>query len=162
MIEFRKITIFGEDSAKFPWHGFCILVKKILTHLLIRQTETIQGFTISVPVLTLPVFRQLLLRNGKISSKSLFWNERTRRTDSRWQQESYFTSTLISFSITLFQIGVIFWLNYYRRVTKSSVTCQIETIFCRYSIAFKGMYCRSTISYDSLLLEEHVPKAKRS
>ena len=32
----------------------------------------IHGFTISVPVLVLPASRQLLLRNGKISSKCLF------------------------------------------------------------------------------------------
>ena len=34
--------------------------------------QLIHGFTISVPVLILPIFRQFLLRNGKISSKSLF------------------------------------------------------------------------------------------
>ena len=50
----------------------------------------IHWFTISVPVLTLPVFRQLLLRNGNISS--LFWNEWTQRAESRWLQQSYFTS----------------------------------------------------------------------
>ena len=39
---------------------------------LIELTQVIHGFTISVPVLILPVFRQLLLRNEKISSKCLF------------------------------------------------------------------------------------------
>ena len=50
---------------------------------------TIHGFTISVQVLLLPIFRQFLLRNGKISSKSLFWNERTQRADNRWQQQLF-------------------------------------------------------------------------
>ena len=45
----------------------------------------IHGLTTSVPVLILPVFRQFLLRNGNISSKSLFW----RRVDGRWQQKSF-------------------------------------------------------------------------
>ena len=43
----------------------------------------LHGFTISVPVLILAVFWQLLLRNKKISSKSLFWKERTQHVDSR-------------------------------------------------------------------------------
>ena len=51
---------------------------------------------IPVPVLIFSVFGQLLLRNRKIWSKSLFWNERTHRADSRWQQESYFIRTLIN------------------------------------------------------------------
>ena len=37
----------------------------------------IHGFTVSVPVFILPIFQQLLLRNRKISSKCLFWNEQT-------------------------------------------------------------------------------------
>ena len=71
----------------------------------------IRGFTISVSVFSLPVFRQLLLRNGKISSKYLFWNEKTQRADDRWQQQSYFTSTSINYSIMYFQIGIIFQLS---------------------------------------------------
>ena len=35
-------------------------------------TELIYGFTIPVPFLALTIFQQLLLRKGKISSKSLF------------------------------------------------------------------------------------------
>ena len=38
----------------------------------------------------------------------------------------------------------------------------IEQIFCRYSIAFTDMLCRFTISYDSLLLKEHVPRTEGS
>ena len=45
-------------------------VESVVSNL--EQSLTINGFTISVPVLTLLVFRQLLLRNGKISSKFLF------------------------------------------------------------------------------------------
>ena len=70
----------------------------------------IHRFTISVLVLVLPVFLQLLLRNRKILSKFLFRNGWTQHADSRWQQEGYFTSTLI-FSIIYFQIGIIFqWI----------------------------------------------------
>ena len=46
-------------------------------------SDEIHGFTISVPVHILPVSRQLLLRNRKISSKSFFWNEWTQHADSR-------------------------------------------------------------------------------
>ena len=86
------------------------------------------GFTISVPVLILSIFipiahlyypfitiTQLLLRNGKISSKSVFWIERTQRAISRWQQQSYFRSFLNNFSIIHFQIGIIIWFNCYQQ-----------------------------------------------
>ena len=49
-------------------------------------------------------------KNGKILSKSLFWNEWAQREDSRWTQES----TFISFSIIYYQIGITFQLNYYQ------------------------------------------------
>ena len=71
-------------------------------------------FTISVPVLIWPIFWQLLLRNGKIWSKSLFWNEQTQGADSRWEQQSYFTSTSSNFSIIYFQIDIVFQLKYYQ------------------------------------------------
>ena len=67
---------------------------KISIDMLISSLVAIQGFTISVPVLILPLFRQLLLRNGKILSTCLFWNERTQRADSRLQQESLMTNSL--------------------------------------------------------------------
>ena len=38
----------------------------------------------------------------------------------------------------------------------------IEGIFCRYSMAFIGVLRRFTISYDCLLLEEHVPRIQGS
>ena len=54
-----------------------LIMNKHRLHLLLRcfghaEHNLIHGFTISVPVLILPVSRQLLLRNGKISSKCLF------------------------------------------------------------------------------------------
>ena len=52
-------------------------------------TELIYGFTIPVPFPALTIFQQLLLTNGKISSKSLFWNELTQHADIRWQQQIY-------------------------------------------------------------------------
>ena len=46
--------------------------------------------------------------------KSLFWNEGTQLVDSRWQQQSYFTSTSSNFSIVYFQIGIVLQLKYYQ------------------------------------------------
>ena len=65
-----------------------------------------QGFAISVPVLILPIFRRLLLRNSKFSSKCLFSNEQTQRADSRWQQQTYYKSILNKFDIIQFQIAL--------------------------------------------------------
>ena len=49
----------------------------LVTFLVISVcSNNYHGFTILVPVLILPVFLQLLLRNGKISNNTLFWNER--------------------------------------------------------------------------------------
>ena len=76
--------------------------------------STLHRFTNSVPVLILPIFWKLFLRNGKILSKPLFWNKQTQHADSRWQQHSYFTSTSINFSIIYFQIGSVLQLNYYQ------------------------------------------------
>ena len=102
-------------------------------------------------------FLAVVAKKWKISGKSLFWNERTQRAHSRWQQESYFTN----FSIIYFQIGIIFQLNYYIPVTKPSITYkQKEITFCRYNMAFTGMLCRFTIRYDSLLLKEHVQRTQ--
>ena len=56
--------ILKKHSESFDNPSIRIYVNKI--------ENRIHGFTISVPVLILPVFRQLLLRNGKISSKCLF------------------------------------------------------------------------------------------
>ena len=54
------------------------------------------GFTISAPVLILPIFLQFLLWNREISSKSLFWNKRTQCAGSKRQQKRYFNSIIIS------------------------------------------------------------------
>ena len=56
------------------------------------------------PVLIFPLF----------SCKSLLWNEQTQRADSRWKQQSYFTTTSINFSPIYFQIGIMLRLNYYQ------------------------------------------------
>ena len=63
----------------------------------------------------IPIFRQLLLRNGKISCKSLFWIERTLSANNRWQQQSYFKSFLNNFDITHFNIGIILRFNCYQQ-----------------------------------------------
>ena len=80
------------------------MIRYQLTH---TRLDQIHGFTISFSVLILPWFWQMLLRNWKISSKSLFWMWK-QRANSRWQQQSYFTSILNNFSSRNFQIGIIF------------------------------------------------------
>ena len=118
----------------------------------------IHWFTISVPVLTLPVFRQLLLRNGNISR--LFWNEWTQRAESRWLQQSYFTS-ISKLVLNVFKI-VLYFKSIINSNQIKNYWAIIEGIFYRYSMAFADMLCRFTISYDGLLLKEYVPITQRS
>ena len=60
----------GNSLGEFTrWEIFLVPIFKIQI--------TIHGFTISVLVLKLPIFWQLLIRNGKILSQCLFWNEQT-------------------------------------------------------------------------------------
>ena len=93
--------------------------KLICLSILIKLSALIHGFTIPVPILIFPIYWQLLLRNGKISSKYLFWKERTQRWDSIWQHYTYFKSTLNSLSIIQSQI-----LIQMSSATKSSITWQ--------------------------------------
>ena len=77
------------------------------TILLIRR------FIISAPVLILPIFfGSFCYETKKVTSKALFWNERRQWTNITWKQRFYFTSTSTNFSITNFQIGIIFQLNF--------------------------------------------------
>ena len=75
----------------------------------------LHGFTISVLVLVLPIFPQLLLRNEKILSKSLLSIEWTQHVNSRWQQRSYFTSFSSNWDIICFQIDIIIRFNCYKQ-----------------------------------------------
>ena len=63
-------------SVKHDIFKMIILVRcdtiKILTNPKIMLEQANHEFTVSVAVLILPTFRQLLLRNGEISSKCLF------------------------------------------------------------------------------------------
>ena len=108
-----------------------------------ENITAIHGFTISVQVLIFPFF----------SCKSLLWNEQTQRADSRWQQQSYFTTTSINFSIIYFQIGIMLQLNY---------QWPNQVLLSRYSMVLKGILFWFTFSYDSLLLKERVPKTQGS
>ena len=108
----------SEGNKRFFFGIFCKRTKSMILYSQ-RQLDKIKRkfntriYNLSSGTL-LPVFRQLLLRNGNISSKCLIWNEWTQQTDGKWQQESYFTSTLINFSIIYFQTGNIIELNYYQ------------------------------------------------
>ena len=81
--------------------------------------------------------------NGVNLSKSLFWNERTQRAHSRWQLQSYLTSTSINF------ISIIFSKWYY----SNSIVIGNQIKF--YVAINRGNFlCRFTISFDGLLLTE--------
>ena len=59
------------------------------------------GFTISIPVRLFPIFWQLLLKKGKVSSKSLFRIEHPseHRVQVGHGNYNYFTSFLNNFQI---------------------------------------------------------------
>ena len=116
--------------------------------------HVIHGFTISVPVLVFFVFRQLLLSNGKISSKYLFWNERTQRADGRWQQESL---VLFTFKLVLYFNWIIIsdQTKDYLPINRDKFL-QIQYGFYRYALQIH--YQLWWARYDSLLLKEHVPR----
>ena len=57
------------------WSIYILYIQNWTSSFIVDLFVFTNGFTISVPVLILPIFWQLLLRNGKISSKCLFWNE---------------------------------------------------------------------------------------
>ena len=70
----KKVSVFRKNnSCRWPNS----LQTHIIWNLIIFPQAAIHGFKISVPVLILFVFQQLLLRNEKFSSYSLFWNEQT-------------------------------------------------------------------------------------
>ena len=109
------LKIFASER-KFPVGKFPIktkLERKFPVGKFTIRTKLIHEFTISVPVLILPVLRRCCYETEKFRV-NLCFETRTQRADSRWQQESYFTSTLIYFSIIYFQIGITFQLNYYQ------------------------------------------------
>ena len=70
------------------------------------------AFTISVPVFILHSYRQLLLGNGEISTKTVFLFRRTLRADSRLQQQKSFKNTLTNFSTMHIQTCIIFRFRY--------------------------------------------------
>ena len=100
-------------------------------------TLLIHGYTISVPVLILAVFRQLLLRNGKISSKSLFWNERTQRADSRKVTSQAPQVTLVLYILKLvlyFNLNIISnQIKYYLAINRRNFL-QIQYGFYRHAL----------------------------
>ena len=75
----------------------------------IEKKGTINGFTISVSVLILPAFRQLLLRNKIISSISLV--ETSERSVQTADNKSKFTSQAPQVTLVLFIFKLIFYFN---------------------------------------------------
>ena len=71
-----------------------------------KSLFSIHGFTISAAVSYYLFFGCCCQETAKYPVNLCF--------DSRCQQESCFTNTLIYFSIIYFQIGITFQLNYYQ------------------------------------------------
>ena len=93
-----------------------------------------RGFTISVPVFILPVFPQLLLRNGKICFEMSEHSVQTADYNSKYTSQAL-------------QLTLVLHIFKFRRV--------IEGVFSRHSMVFTDMLCRFTMSHDYLLLKEH-------
>ena len=64
---------YWSQETNWPRLSFLIKTKEMHQRYILAAFIAIHGFTISVPVLILPIFLQLLLRHGKFSNKSLFW-----------------------------------------------------------------------------------------
>ena len=139
-------------------------VKKNKISFLRDTKKVIHGFTILVRVLILPVFRQLLLRNRKMSSKSLFWNERTQRTVSR--NNSKITSQALQLTLVLYIFKLVLYFNliivsdeikYYLAINRGNFL-QIQYGFHRHNFQIHSQLAMS----DGLLLKEHVPRNQGS
>ena len=106
-------------------------------------------------------FSAIVLRNGKISSKSLFWNKQKQCADSRWKQQSYFTSISINFSIfklvVYFSSIIISQIKYYLVINRGSFL-QIQCYFYRHALE---IHCH-LLTYDGVLLKKYIPRTKGS
>ena len=136
-------------------------VKKNKISFLHDTKKVIHGFTM---VLILPVFRQLLLRNRKMSCKSLFWNERTQRTVSR--NNSKLTSQALQLTLVLYIFKLVLYFNliivsneikYYLAINRGNFL-QIRYGFHRHNFQIHSQLAMS----DGLLLKEHVPRNQGS
>ena len=105
-----------------------------------KQNNFIHGYTVSVPVLILPIILVVVVKKWRNFDKIFVLNrahEQTHRPNSRWQQQSYFTSFLNNFA-TYFRIGITF----HSTVISNKIKYQgirrnlIEVIFCRRTMAF--------------------------
>ena len=96
--------------------------------------RVIHAFQCQVSLLILPVFWQLLLRHEKISSKSLIWNKRTQRADSRWQVPQV-TLLLYIFKLLLYFNSSIInnQMKYYLAINRSNFL-QIQYGFYRHAL----------------------------
>ena len=112
-------------KIKLPWLGF----------------PAIHGFTISIPVLVLLIFWRLLLRDGKTSSKCLFWNDQTQRTvaddNSKLTSKALYTNVvLISFELVLYleATAISNQIKYYLKTNKRNF---LETQYGCYRYALQ-------------------------
>ena len=101
------------------------------------EINTIHGFTISVPVLILTIFWQLLLRNGKMSSKCLFWKERTYAALNLY----YLDATVISNQI-----------KYYLTKNRENFP-EVQYVFYRYALLADLLW---------LIVKEYLPRTQQN
>ena len=115
-------------------------------------------FTISFPVLILPVFRQLLLRTEKFPVYLCFETSMQTANDNSkvTSQAPLVTSVLYIFKLVLYFNSSIIsnQIKHYLAIKGRN--------FLQIHMAFTGMLCRFTISYHGLLLKEHVPRTQGS
>ena len=97
-----SVSIVNFEQANVGWIIIAIFCLPLLWLMFnSHRNQLIHGFTISVPLLILPIFRRLLPRNGKISSKCF---ETTEHSVQTADDDSKLTS---NFSIIKFQIRII-------------------------------------------------------
>ena len=125
---------------------------------ILSEVWRIHGFTISFPVLILPVFRQLLLRTEKFRVYLCFETSMQTADDNSkvTSQAPLVTSVLYIFKLVLYFNSSIIsnQIKHYLAIKGRN--------FLQIHMAFTGMLCRFTISYHGLLLKEHVPRTQGS
>ena len=87
-----------------------------------KQNNFTHGYTVSVPVLILPIILVIVAKKWKHFDKIFVLNrahERRHHPNSRWQQQSYFTGYLNNFA-TYFRIGITFPFNCYQQPNQVS------------------------------------------
>ena len=105
------------------------------------------GFTILVPVLELPVFLHLLLRNGKISNNTLFWNERVQACGQQMTTGKVFHKHFNHLEYFIFS-------NWYHTSTELFINNQVIIL----QACFADFLSAMIASYWKAMYQEHVSR----